>query len=423
MKKININPMKIHQMSCSICLFESVEKERCRCCEPHCMGYICSECLETYLDVCEKENILVECPTENCDGVFDEECLGDRHSYKITFRRLLYNHYKIVKKTDISNTHKQRAIINLMKEEKRKFLVESMPRAVSDVAKICFRAKINKVKTIQEGRDKKMFSRTCINLVCNGFLDLEFKCCKCSSVFCKSCEEKIIDDSHVCNEDMVESVKAVNNMVSCPCCKTKIEHADGCLAITCAVCKTNFWYSTGLEGDHGNHGKYVSVKVKMMDFISREYASVLTSSQRPLIIELERVLKISNGEDKLYAILFRNSEGAILPNFLKSFSEAYSYMVRTSMKIRHTIKKLTAIESLLKKKEEGYENNINVILFGEKVTRCTIVANTLSYIILGDEVVYENIYTAATDMGIIANEIRRCIETGNNIYENYFWKY
>ena len=93
------------------------------------------------------------------------------------------------------------------------------------------------------------------------------------------------------------------------------------------------------------------------------------------------------------------------------------------MKIRHTIKKLTAIESLLKKKEEGYENNINVILFGEKVTRCTIVANTLSYIILGDEVVYENIYTAATDMGIIANEIRRCIETGNNIYENYFWKY
>jgi hypothetical protein len=404
--------------NCIICFSDFEDGKKYKCTDLQCTEHLCLECIKRYIEISEQENTLPTCPREKCTGVFDERAIPKE--LKDQFQRLLYKHYTLVKKGEISEFNKAKALREILKEEKMKFLSDTMPEAVKIVAQVAFASRLKKIKKIQEGRDSGRVSRTCINLVCNGFLDENFKCAKCKTTFCKECEEEKSED-HTCDKDTVESVKAVNNMVSCPSCKTKIEKAEGCMAITCAVCKTNFWYNTGEKGEAGNHGKYVPVILKNSVSLSTEYRDKIPPEYLSYIQDLER--QVVNSRD---SALRQSIDGMVLRGnaSLPKFSDTYSDMVREEAAVSLATKKLVAAEKVLQKCEPGYEEKITTIFSdGRKISAARVISSDPKFVFLDAPTVFDNMVEAMSKMKISANDVRKAIEHNSGIHRGFHWSY
>ena len=80
---------------------------------------------------------------------------------------------------------------------------------------------------------------------CNGFLDINFKCGSCFTVFCSDCLEIKLDD-HICNEDTKKSVALLNSDTkNCPKCSFAISKIEGCDQMYCTLCNTPFSWKSG----------------------------------------------------------------------------------------------------------------------------------------------------------------------------------
>jgi hypothetical protein len=409
--------------NCIICFGDLTEK-RYTCCDPRCVEYLCEDCIKRYIEIASEENRLPTCPRDSCRGVFDEECI-DKEIVPL-FRKLLYNHYKVSKTTEINDAHRTKAVHNILKEEKMKFVFENMPKAVLKVSKIVHAAKLKRVKKSQLVREKGRVSRTCINLVCNGFLGDDFKCLKCETNFCRDCED-VLEDDHKCKTEDIESLKAVNAMVSCPSCGVKIEKGEGCMAITCAVCNQNFWYSTGEKGDHGNHGASAKVRVNFTRRITLEYREFIPDNCLVGIREIEMEAEIKDDSEQILAnILIRNEGNEIKNTDLAIFSQKYSKIVRTHIIQTIALNKLKLLEKILQKCEEGYEKQIEMILnFNRPVIMAKIFGkdrkNNLIFIEEIEE--FESLQSAAKKINLPENDLRKIIEVGDGVYENFYWYY
>lgn len=397
---------------------------RYKCCDPRCMEYLCEDCVKRYIEIANEENRIPTCPRDSCKGVFDEQCI-DKQLVTV-FRNLLYRHYKLSKKTEINDAHRAKAVHDILKEEKMKFILENMPKAVLKVSKIIHKAKLQRVKKSQMGREKGRVSRTCINLICNGFLGDDFKCVKCETTFCRDCEE-VLEDGHKCNTESVESLKTINALVSCPSCGVKIEKGEGCMAITCAVCNQNFWYSTGEKGDHGNHGAFTKVRVDLVRRLTLEYCEFIPDNCLAAIrsIEMEMESK-DDSEQALASILIKNADKEVKEIVLATFSHWYSKMVRRNIVQNISMKKLKVLEKLLQKREEGYEKQIEIVLnFNKPVIRSQIFGKDKksNIVFIEDLEEYESLEKAAKQMKLVENEIRKAIEIGDGMLGNYYWHY
>ena len=408
----------MNTINCLICLSDFDDGKKFTCCDTRCTEYICFDCLKRYIEISDQENSLPTCPREKCEGVYDEETIDK--SLVGQFRNLLIKHYRLVKKSDVDDLKKRREIVKIIKDEKMKFLIDSMPFAIKKVAQIAFMVRLSKIKKVQYGRDSGRVLRTCITLVCNGFLNENFKCSKCSTVFCKECEEEKQDD-HVCNESTVQSVKAVNKMVCCPSCKTKIEKAEGCMAITCAVCKTNFWYNTGEKGASGNHGKYNDVVLRKSISLTEEYREFIPPDYIDAICEMEHYVtdERQNTSSVIDKMLIRPDE--ISPS---KFSKLYSEMVRENIKFSITSKKLILIEKILKKREPGYENEI-IEMFGymRRISASRVITNDSTFLFLDSPEFFANLSIGAKKLKVDAMDVKRQMELGDGIHNGFFWSY
>lgn len=409
--------------NCMIC-FGDFTGKRYKCCDPRCMEYLCEDCIKRYIQIADEENRLPTCPRESCKGVFDEHCI-DKELVPL-FRRLLYRHYKLSKTTEIKEAHRQKAIQNILKEEKMKFFLENMPKCVMRVSKIINSSKLQRVKKSQTVREKGRVSRTCINLVCNGFLSEDFKCLKCDTSFCKHCEE-VLENGHQCNKDDMESLKAINSLVSCPSCGVKIEKGEGCMAMTCAVCNQNFWYNTGEKGEHGNHGAFVKVRVNLSRRLTLEYREYIPDNCLAEIrgIEVEMETK-DDSEQGLANILIRNEGEEVKESDLATFSQKYSKMIRSSILQNIATKKLQALEKILQKRDLGYEKEIETVLnLNRPVVRAQIFGkdkkNNVVFIEELEE--YESLISATKQLKLEENDIKKAIEIGNGICGDYYWYY
>ena len=405
--------------NCMICFSDFEQNKKYKCCNPECTEYLCFDCLKRYIEIAKDENSLPTCPREKCIGVFDEKTLPKE--FIEMFHELLWNHFLLVKKGDISEARKTIVLRDILKEEKMKFMVESMPAAVKLVAKLAFMGRLRKIRKIQEGRNKDRISRTCINLVCNGFLDETFTCTKCKVLFCKECEDEKTED-HICNVDSVASVKCVNEMVSCPSCKTKIEHASGCMAMTCAVCNTNFWYTTGEKGDHGNHGQNVGVRLKENIKVSLEYKDKIPHEYIAIIRDLESVLVNSRStkwKEQFETMLLRG-----LINHHK-FSGLYSEIVRTDIVEISTTKKLVFLEKILVKCELGYKEQIKTLFQDKnKISVVRVISSDKKNRILDDDpTLFENMVSAMAEMKVSSIDVRKAIEHNSGVFNGFHWSF
>jgi hypothetical protein len=404
--------------NCIICLTDFEVGKKYKCCNPECTEYICFECLKRYIEIASQENSLPTCPREKCTGVFDEKTLPKE--FADTFRQLLHRHFNLVKKGEISEFKKAVFLREKLKNEKTQFMIDSMPAAVKKVAQIAFAGRLKKIKKVQEGREKDRVSRTCLNLVCNGFLDETFACTTCKVSFCKECETEKSDD-HTCDPNAVESVKFVNGMVSCPSCKTKIEKGEGCMAITCAVCHTNFWYTTGKKGDSGNHGQYVDVRIKNFELLSSAFKDRIPPVYVGYITDLEQTLikvRTAKTKEAFEKLLFNDTDN------LERFSKKYSEMVRDEISLIAIAKKLAFLEKILQKCEFGYEEKIKA-LFNEqgKIAVACVISSDDKHLVVNDPVIFENMIDAMDNMKVSSIDVRKAIEHNGGVYRGFHWSY
>ena len=106
-------------------------------------------------------------------------------------------------------------------------------------------------------RVRRVLVKACPKDGCSAFLNEEFTCSLCQTAVCKKCHEILptasssssagAEEAHMCNEDTVASIKAVQAEARpCPSCTTLISKIDGCDQMWCTQCKTSFSWRTGL---------------------------------------------------------------------------------------------------------------------------------------------------------------------------------
>lgn len=306
---------------CQICYETSYSK----CPDNLCTSALCKTCLDTYLNVCLQENRLPTCINENCksyylkekmvkkkkkttlleqviDKSFEEIEIEIRNKKEILYDKCIFNYFLKNHGKAYENKLLEH---NYLKEQclKKKQIIESeFPKGIAFTIDLLFKSRLNKIskdnkKVIQEMLDST--NKLCMNNFCKGKLDKNFQCIACNTKFCKKCE-LVLQDNHVCDKNLVESIELINKFVPCPNCGIHIERSDGCPSMKCSVCKTKFDYITGEKGGHGNNHN-VEIKVKDNYKLSTTYQISDKKIQRhinnieidiPKIITFEEISKL-----------------------------------------------------------------------------------------------------------------------------------
>jgi hypothetical protein len=185
-----------------------------------------------------------------------------------------------------------------------------------------------------------------MNSHCNGKMNQDFECLKCSTKFCKSCE-KVLKENHVCKKEDIESLKLISSIPKCPKCNIAIERSEGCNGMTCASCKTTFDYSTGQVSDHGSHNIIVGPqKTKFKFDFKQSYPEEIG----------KRLFIIENNEPKEPSILALNN---VIQKLLTQ-QEQIGEKSEESIAVENDV--LKAFEKYLKSKL-SYVNFINVTIY------------------------------------------------------------
>lgn len=336
-------------MDCAIC-FCSIDGHAFACTDSECLTRVCENCIGRYIDVNARESQKLTCPREGCLGEYDEVSLKELNiEKKVSYRRALVTFYKREHTEDITQIIMQKAAVEKLREERARFYTANMPAAVLKVANTVssFKSQLRRVKKAEVNSRSSTYTRLCFNLFCGGYLNSTFVCSRCDVKFCPECElEK--KDGHTCSDEAKRSLEYINSLTACPNCKTKIEKGEGCMAMTCAVCNTNFWYTTGEKSEYGNHGQSKPVALKTQEKLAVTFARILPESLRQKLEEFESGFVDVSVSD---ATLTRKASTLELSDYagIREFSNMYSEYVREVVKQKVAGKRLLEIEGKLRK--------------------------------------------------------------------------
>lgn len=410
-------------MSCAIC-FCPIEGATIKCCDPRCLNVLCVECTVRFIDVVHSDATgqKLSCVRDGCEGEYDQLSIASLPSEsQKKYREILLAHFFKANKSEIEEREKHNLLILKMKEERNQFYTDNMPPAILRVANIAFADRLKKVKKVEAKKQAEQLGRVCINFFCGGFLDKDFKCCKCMVTFCTECEEEK-KDGHVCRPEVKQSVAFVKTMRACPECGTRIEKGEGCMAMTCAVCNTNFWYSTGEKGDAGNHGQSIPVVVKAFGRLSVEYGETVPPFLRPHLKKIEEKFKKQTASDES---LLHIATQARQTERLVEFSSLYTKNLRDKMEKMMLGKKLSQIEKLLSEKPGGYLNMLTEVLL-PNVNRKVLMYKGEKR----DGVIYAEQFGVAQNERDVCKKLRlelydliNSIETNNGVLGDYYFHY
>lgn len=265
---------------CCIC-FDQTNFYTCILCDTK----TCKECCESFI---ETSNDLILCPTKNCNQyyIFNKNIINNYNKYTDLL-------FKFLKNDNIDKLTIMKINANLVqniRNDRLEFIKSTKLPAILAFINIALKDKLKKV-------DKKNFNfmqsiddkEKCYNIFCDrGLLSSkDFKCNECLTTFCKVCKETKLKD-HKCDERILSSLKLMKNFTKCPKCLVLVEKKDGCNAITCAVCKTNFDYISGEVSQFSNHGKSIYFDLKEDYRLSQEYSTLYPKEMVSLIYKIEQ---------------------------------------------------------------------------------------------------------------------------------------
>jgi uncharacterized Zn finger protein (UPF0148 family) len=222
-------------------------------------------------------------------------------------------------------------------------------------------------------------------------------------------------DNHVCMADAKESVAYINSLTSCPKCKTKIEKGEGCMAITCAVCKTNFWYNTGEKSEAGNHGQSKPVSLKKREKLSERYKEILSNTLKERIEKLESEFV---GGDVSETVLTRKASIVDLSDFtrIREFSKMYSEYIRAKALNKLLGKRLGEIEKNLR---IGNIDAVSHFLSRRRFTLSKIIVSSHNIIFVEEFKTVDSIADVCIYVKENIETVSKAIEV-NGIVKEYF---
>jgi len=295
-------------MSCIVCFDNILKSQSIECSDPFCTVRLCKECLEMSLNIAYKDGVIPNCPhckieytLSNIKNHISENTILEKY-YKVCFLQIDRDKGDIAKKELTEDK-----ILQRIREERNLFIQREFPVAISHVANIALKSKMNRLE--KKTRDKlekdmeKAFKR-CFNLNCFGQLNKDYKCNYCDTQFCEMCEEEK-EPKHKCKQENIDTITFLNSIVKCPKCKIPIERSEGCNSMTCAHCHTNFDYTNGQEGGHGsvNH----TVELREHYTLLNEYQNIINDDEiEELISEFDSLKKVDKIDVNEFKRILKN---------------------------------------------------------------------------------------------------------------------
>ncbi len=300
---------------CLICLSDVGQYISCH--DPKCKSIVCHDCAKDYVTHSANENRLPQCPGDECKNLFllsSIRKLGDKKIEKL-YEKACYGYFMNKSKEEIDDHVIYQNMIDKIRKERKDFIRGEFSAAISLVIDVALGTKLNKInKNNKSFGVIKESKRTCMVSYCNGKLDENMECIKCENKFCKDCEKSLNrNGDHVCKPEDIEGVKSINAFVRCPTCNIPVQKSQGCNAITCAVCNTNFDYISGEKCSAGNHGASVMFELNDYNILSNIYKDVYTKYCIGILQAIENE-KPSDPNEKivinmLKRIYIRNNDG------------------------------------------------------------------------------------------------------------------
>lgn len=236
---------------CIICY--SNDDHTLKCADTYCNTRICEGCFESYLNVCLEQKSLVKCLDQHCKSYFISDCFSKKNTYFDMYKKVLMTAFLASQGSEVRDSINVSKMVSNLRDSKEQY-VKTFPPAIQLVIDVALSKKLKTIKKQNRAIIEtviKTSNRLCMNSHCNGKLDDNFECIKCSTRFCKECE-KIKKSGHVCNSTDVDSLKLMLSFTKCPNCNIVIERSEGCRNMTCSSCHTNFDYHTGEIGGSGS---------------------------------------------------------------------------------------------------------------------------------------------------------------------------
>lgn len=101
------------------------------------------------------------------------------------------------------------------------------------------------LENLKNSNSSKNFIKKCTNGECKGFINTDYNCGMCNTMYCNLCHE-IKNASHICNRDQIKNIEFLKNDTKpCPSCKIPIHKTEGCDQMFCTECYTVFSWNTG----------------------------------------------------------------------------------------------------------------------------------------------------------------------------------
>lgn len=317
---------KVDNEVCIICYCN--ETFTLKCADKYCNTRICSECFETYLNHCLSEKSLVKCLNQHCKSYIISDSFEKGNKYFELYKKVLLTAFITSQGPEVKDKMNVSKLVGDLRIKRKQF-IKNFPKAIELVIDIALSKKLNNI-----GKQNKLYvknlvtksNRMCMNSHCNGKMNQEFECLKCSTKFCKECE-KILKELHVCKKEDLESLKLISEIPKCPKCNIAIERSEGCNGMTCASCQTTFDYSTGQISNHGSHNIIVGPQRTKFKFdFKQTYPEEI--GRRLFIIESNEpkepsIIMLNNSIQKLLVQQEENGgdEQTIGDDVIKSFEK------------------------------------------------------------------------------------------------------
>jgi hypothetical protein len=342
---------------CIICFCN--EEFTLKCADKFCNTRICESCFETYLNHCLSEKSLPKCLNQHCKSYIISDTFKKGNNYHELYKKVLLTAFIHSQGPEVKDKMNVSKLVGDLRNQRKQF-IKAFPKAIELVIDIALKKKLNNI-----GKQNKLYvknlvtnsNRMCMNSHCNGKMNQEFECLKCSTKFCKQCE-KTLKENHVCKKEDIESLKLISSIPKCPKCNIAIERSEGCNGMTCASCQTTFDYNTGQISDHGSHNIIISKpKTKFKFDFKQSYPEEI--SKRLFIIENNEpkepsILALNNVIQKLLTNQEQteNEEQTIGNDVLKSFEKylkskiSYVQFINATIYVNelHQTEKLTMFE-------------------------------------------------------------------------------
>jgi hypothetical protein len=347
------------QETCLIC-YEQVKgrAEQVFCSNSQCLHITCAECVKQYIASVSPEGGSLACPRTECSGLFDSQSMNGKPAFskkdlELYYEGLLKN--VVASEVDGRVIQQKRTHLQVIKDIRasRQQFFAQLPLGLQQIINVTHAKKKNRVDSRllqrQEERIAACTKRKCLNDFCEGQLDKNHICCKCDTTFCKECEHPVVQGiKHVCNEKDKESIAFINTLTACPKCGVRVQKAEGCMSITCAVCQTNFLWNTGQVGGGGNHGQSTPVMMQASYTpLSVEFEGQLRGSALLEIKNLEEIVAsdlLKKLHDKMhrFAVAVEGDKKR-----LKAFADAFSAYTRQKSHYQDSMKSLLSIRRVL----------------------------------------------------------------------------